>query len=341
MNRLRLSSRTRTWLALAVLLLTSARHASAQELRLPMKDGSVRFAVMGDNGTGTVGQYEVARQMAAYHASFPFEFVIMCGDNLYGGSGPKDYRKKFEQPYADLLAAKVRFYAVLGNHDNPAEVNYEGFNMGGRRYYTWRGSAGGLARIGGTGVRFFALDTTNIDKPQLDWLESELKKSSSDWKIAFFHHPIYSSGRTHGSSLGLRVLLEPLFINYGVSVVFSGHDHVYERIKPQHGITYFVSGAGGALRKGNIDRDSSLTDVGFDSDCHFMLVEIDGLDLYFQTISRTGQTVDAGVIHHMPFAEETAPASPLPPLPDSTQVPLAPVSPSPPGATPPDPPSHP
>jgi len=319
------------WLLAAVLL--SPALSDAQELRLPNQDGSVKFAVIGDTGTKSTYQYEVGKQMAAFHSAFKFDFVVMCGDNLYGGSSPRDYQTRFEQPYADLLAAKVKFYATLGNHDNPTEINYKDWNMGGQRFYTWQETAGGFAKVGGTGVRFFALDSNYMDKPQIDWLESELKKSSSEWKIAVFHHPLYSSGKTHGSALDLRAMLEPLFISYGVSVVFSGHDHFYERLKPQQGIAYFVCGAGGSLREHNIDRSSGLTEVGFDTDYSFMLVEIDGLDFNFQAISRTGKTVDSGVIHHSPFTESTAQATPLPPPADSTKVPTAPVSPTPPEGT--------
>ena len=183
-------------LAVALALL-AAPLARAQELRLPKKDGSVRFAVMGDTGTASTAQFDVGKQMKAFHDKFPFEFVIMVGDNLYGGSSnPDAFRSRFEAPYAELLAAKVKFYAALGNHDNPTQVNYRNWNMGGQRFYTFR-VGGGLG--GGVGVRFFVLDSNYVDKPQLDWLEGELKKSKSEWKIAFFHHPLYSSGKKHGS----------------------------------------------------------------------------------------------------------------------------------------------
>jgi predicted phosphodiesterase len=321
--------------ALAALpLLLAGPPTSAQDLRLPLKGGSIRFAVIGDTGTASTAQYDVAKQMAAFRTKFAFDFVIMVGDNLYGGSASaNDFKTKFEGPYASLLGGKVKFYAALGNHDNPSERNYKDWNMDGQRYYTWRASPGGLAKIGTPGVRFFALDSNYMDKPQLDWVESELKKSSSEWKIAFFHHPLYSSGRTHGSSLDLRSQLEPLFMKYGVTVVLTGHDHFYERIKVQNGIYHWVCGAGGSLRKGDIDRSTGLTEAGFDSDYSFMLVEIDGTDLNFQAISRTGQTVDSGVIHHPPFPAAATEAAPLPP--GSTLVPAAPVSPKPPaGPTP-------
>ena len=266
-------------------------------LTLPRKDGSVRFAVMGDTGTGDRGQYELAKQMVTFHDAFAFAFVIMLGDNIIGSDTPADMRTKFETPYKPLLDAGVVFHAALGNHDNPNQRFYKLFNMEGERYYAFEAAEGGMTKPTEAGVRFFALDTDYLDKPQLDWLEKALSSSSSGWKILFFHHPLYSSGNTHGSALESRAILEPLFVKYGVSVVFSGHDHIYERIKPQKGgIVYWVSGAGGRLRSGDI-RATDMTAKGFDRDNHFMAVEISGDDLYFQAISRTGETVDSGVVH--------------------------------------------
>jgi hypothetical protein len=271
-------------------LLALAAGLLAQDLRLPDK-GKVKFAVIGDMGTASREQAEVGHQMALFHQKLAFPFVITLGDNLYGGAtSPDDFRTKFEEPYKELLAAGVKFYASLGNHDEPAEKNYKLFNMNGRRYYTFRES----------GARFFALDSNYMDAEQLQWLEKELSASTSDWKIAYFHHPLYSSGRTHGSSLDLRKSLEPLFVKYGVNVVFSGHDHIYERMKPQQGITYFVSGSAGALRKGDYGQPQSFSAAGFAADYHFMLVEIDGTRMHFQAISRTGATIDSGTIEKPP-----------------------------------------
>jgi predicted phosphodiesterase len=257
----------------------------AQDLTLPLKPDSVRFAVIGDMGTGEKPQYEVAEQMIKARLKFPFEFVIALGDDLYGGSSPSDYERKFEQPYKLLLDAGVAFYAVLGNHDSPNERFFKPFNMNGQKYYTYKKS----------NVRFFALDSNYMNTQQLAWLEKELQNSGSEWKICYFHHPLYSSGAFHGPSTKLRLLLEPLFVKYGVQVVFAGHEHVYERVKPQNGVHYFTEGASGSLRKGNLKK-TDLTAAGYDQDRSFMLVEIAGDELYFQTISRTGLTVDSGVI---------------------------------------------
>jgi predicted phosphodiesterase len=270
--------------ALALLLL--ALSASAQQPQLPAGKGAVRFAVIGDTGTGDKHQYQIAALLKNYYDRYPFDFVLMMGDNLYGGESPDDYEKKFSRPYQPLLEKDVKFYAALGNHDDPAQRFYEKFNMGGKRYYTFKKGD----------VRFFALDSTYMDLEQLRWLEAELQKSNDRWKICFFHHPLYSSGKRHGPDIELRQALEPLFLKYGVNVVFAGHEHFYERIRPQKGIYYFIEGGSAKLREGNIGSRSEFTEKGEDQDNTFMVVEIEGDSLNFQTIRRDGQTVDAGVL---------------------------------------------
>ena len=264
----------------------AAVKSSPVKLTLPVKDGSVRFAVIGDTGSGTDKQRDVGTMMAQYRAVFPFEFVLMMGDNLYGGEAPKDFEKKFSEPYKALLDNKVKFYASLGNHDQSLQVNYENFNMNGKEYYRFKKG----------NVAFYALNSNYMDKKQVEWLESELSKDTSEWKVCFFHHPPYSSAKAHGSDPQLREVVEPIFIKYGVNVVLTGHDHVYERIKPQKGIYYFVSGGGGKLRTGDVNVASPLTANSYDRDLHFMLFEVAGDQMYFQAISRTGETIDSGVI---------------------------------------------
>ena len=271
--------------------------AAAQQVTLPQAKGSVRFAIIGDSGTGERPQYETAERLRLAHEQFPFDFVLMMGDNIYGSKTPQDFQRKFEQPYKPLLDNKVTFYASLGNHDVPEEQSYKLFNMDGRRYYSFKKG----------NVRFFALDSNYMDPDQLTWLTNQLQGSTDEWKIAFFHHPLYSSAAAHGSSLELRGILEPLFQRYGVQVVFSGHDHVYERMTPQKGIAYFTEGSSGQLRRGNI-RGAEFSAKSFDTDCAFMLVEITSNELYFQTISRTGQTVDTGKVARAESKREGVPS---------------------------------
>jgi hypothetical protein len=265
---------------------------------LPRLEDSLRFAVLGDSGSATSAQYEVGRRMAEARARFPFEFVVMLGDNLYGSQRAADFVQKFEKPYQALLSAGVKFYASLGNHDDPAQVNYKHFNMGGKRFYSYRPKED---------VCFFALDSNYLDKEQLAWLQKELRGSTAKWKICFFHHPLYSSGRKHGGLEAAREVLEPLFTENGVDVVFSGHEHFYERLKPQQGVHYFISGAAGKLREADIRQQSPVSARGFDTDLSFMLVEIAGDGMYFQVLSRSGRTVDGGVIRRSDATAGTLP----------------------------------
>ena len=253
----------------------------------------LKLAVIGDNGDGSRESYDIARQLTDARRDFPFELVLMLGDNFYGAQTPAEMARKFDTPFAPLLQAGVPFYAALGNHDNESVRFYRPFNMGGERYYTF-------AR---RGIRFFVFDTNLLDETQLAWIEQSLAEAREPWKIASFHHPLYSDGDRHGSNVELRVVLEPLLVRHGVSVVFNGHDHIYNRITPQKGITHFVEGSSGKLRKGGIV-PTAITAAYFDQDQTFMLAEIEGDELRFRTLSRTGQLVDSGTIRRRSMTEE-------------------------------------
>lgn len=267
---------------------TFAQVAPAQsgklDVRLPLEKDSVRFAVIGDSGTGGRQEFDIAQKMASYQDLVKFDFVIMLGDNIYGGHSASDFAQKFEKPFQPLLQRGVKFYASLGNHDDPdVERQYKPFNMNGERYYKYkRGN-----------VAFFVLDSDYMDPTQLTWLEQQLRDSNEKWKIAYFHHPLFNAGKHHGSDVDLRAQLMPLFQRYGVNAVFSGHEHVYERVKPVNNIYFFVLGSSGKLMTNDFGSKKDL-DVSFDSDQTFMLVEIAGDSLHFQVIARDGRTIDAG-----------------------------------------------
>ena len=163
-----------------------AQAPSAPAVALPNKDGSFKFAVLGDFGANSKQQYELAEQMAKLHDNLRVTHVVLVGDNLYGSERPQDFLKKFEQPYKPLLDAGVKFYASLGNHDAREQRFYKLFNMDGSCYYTFSPKPN---------VRFFALESTYPVPEQIEWLENELKASSSDWKIVVLPSPAVFVGR--------------------------------------------------------------------------------------------------------------------------------------------------
>ncbi len=168
----------------------------AQVVPLPNVDGSLKIGVLGDFGDASTRQYQVAAQMAKSHVDFRYELVLLTGDNLYGSERPQDFDRKFARPYKPLLDAGVKFYASLGNHDSREQRYYKPFNMDGKLYYSFKGAK--------QSVRFIALESTYPEPVQIAWLEQELKNAREEWKVVFFHHPLYSSGERHGSDTELR-----------------------------------------------------------------------------------------------------------------------------------------
>jgi hypothetical protein len=249
---------------------------------LPGLAGSTAFALIGDSGSGDGAQKAVANAMLRYHTTArPFTFVLMLGDNLYDD----DYHGEFSVPYQGLLERGVLFYAALGNHDRELQQHYKPFHMTDRLYFAFtEGNA-----------RFVALNSNHpADTAQLTWLDGAFGNTGTKWRIGFFHHPLYSSGdHARESRDSIRPALEPALVRNHVDVVFSGHDHLYERIAPQRGIRYFVSGGGG---RNLYDFHQSRFDEVGSSEHHFMVVEIAGDQMFFEAITPQGRTLDCGVL---------------------------------------------
>ncbi len=249
---------------------------------LPGISGSTSFALIGDSGSGDSAQKDVANAMFRYFTTARrFSFVLMLGDNLYDD----DYQGEFSVPYQGLLERGVLFYATLGNHDRELEQHYKPFHMTDRLYFAFtEGNA-----------RFVVLNSNHPgDDAQLAWFDGAFGNTGTKWRISFFHHPLYSSGdHAQQSREVIRPALEPALVRNHVDVVFSGHDHLYERIAPQQGIRYFVSGGGGRNLYGF---HKSAFDEAGSSEHHFMVVELAGDQMFFEAITPRGQTLDCGVL---------------------------------------------
>lgn len=263
-------------------------------LAMPERVRSVRFAVLGDTGTGDASQVKVAETLWSYYAQgHRFKFILLLGDNLYAGmESARDYERQFTTPYKKFLDARIRFRATLGNHDLAAQDDFEPFGMGGHPYYSFTEG----------NVKFVSLNSNEPSDPgQIAWLDKELQ-GANGWRICFFHHPLYSSG-VHGQEAArIRTLLEEALVRNKVNVVFSGHEHFYERSKPQKGIQYFVAGASARLRRGDL-RPHDFTAFGYDQEQSLMIIEIAGDELFYQTLISSGKTVDCGVVPRTPESQ--------------------------------------
>jgi Calcineurin-like phosphoesterase len=259
-------------------------------LTMPSHRGATIFAMIGDSGSGDLPQEQVAKAMLAYFtAARRFPFVLMLGDNLYDD----DYTGEFLTPYKPLLDRGVKFRAAIGNHDREPQIHFKPFNMNDRDYYSFdEGNA-----------RFVALNSNRPRDPdQLKFLDGAFTDAGTKWRICFFHHPLYSSGQHADESREvIRPALEPALVRNKVNVVFSGHEHLYERVAPQQGVRYFVSGGGG--RKLYDFRANEFDEVGI-SQHHFMVAEIEGDRLLFEAITPDQKLIDCGILFRTPEAQQ-------------------------------------
>lgn len=254
--------------------------------------GATRFLAVADVGSGDSNQRAVGAQMAAVHRRQPVDLVVLAGDNIYPSGDIRLIGKTFEQPYAELLAAKVPFHAVLGNHDirtdnGKPQLAYRPYGMKGRFYSVRQGD-----------VEFFMLDTNGNApwKEQLSWFRSALAKSKASWKVVVGHHPIYSSG-FYGNNSALREKFSSLMQRHGVQLYINGHEHNYERSKPIDGITYLVVGGGGASLRPVLPTAQSAKALSVFS---FAEIEAGPKTLTVTAWDRNGKRIDRAVIATKP-----------------------------------------
>jgi hypothetical protein len=254
-------------------------------IALPADAADFRFAAIACTGTGGKGQYAVAKVLADTHARNALGLVLLGGDNIYNDGEIKKINAVFERPYAPLLASKVPFYAVLGNHDvrtNNGEDELRYFKMPGR-YYTFTEG----------GIQFFALDTNvNADwKNQMLWLDQALSQSKTKIKIVYGHHPVYSSGFYKNNPRSVRDLA-PILSAHKVTLYLNGHEHDYERTKLINGVTYLNCGGGAGLRPVG---QSEFTAISR-SALHCVTFERRGSKLILTALGTDGQAFDTATL---------------------------------------------
>jgi hypothetical protein len=246
--------------------LTNAPVASAAFRTAPASGtGDISFVAIGDSGTGSTEQRQIAARMAAD----TYDVLLHAGDIAYGntgGTGEATYRTLndwFFDVYASLLPSHALF-TTEGNHDSrstngngvayldafvlPTNGASPAYPDHAERYYSFDY---GRVHVVVLDTEFAFQDATRRAE-QLSWLESDLAATTQQWKIALFHRSPYSAGGEHGSDLVVRNAFGPLFEQYGVQLVLSAHEHDYERTVPTRvasagtAVTYIVTGGGGA-----------------------------------------------------------------------------------------------
>ena len=272
----------------------------------------VTFAALGDGrpNSTTANPNQAAWDVAAEMAQHAFAFAIHSGDIVYGGgdcsggnSGWNQYLKAYFDVYEDSIK-QTPFYPAIGNHE---------LGSGGCGYQTYTdvyhlpenapsGDEERYYSFDWGNVHVISLNTQqsyNAGSAQYNWLENDLQNTDKRWIVVAFHRPPYSSG-SHGSNTNVRAHLVPLFEQYGVDVVFNGHDHDYERTCPiknnacttidDGGVVYFVTGGAGAPLYNK--KTTNTWSAKFLKKHHFMLISVNDCQMDIQAIDENGSVID-------------------------------------------------
>ncbi len=246
----------------------------------------VRFLAFGDSGGGGSDQKALLEQMY----EVPYGLMIHTGDIAYDNGELGEFEANVFGVYQDLFR-NIPFYPAAGNH----EYNHSAsaapfrsvFNLPGgednaRKWYSFDWGR----------IHFAALDTEASYATQAAWLDEDLSATTLPWKIVYLHRPPYSNGE-HGSDTSLRSALAPVLEKHGVQLVLAGHDHNYERVLPQNGTFYVVTGGGG---KGTRSVGSSSFTAFSAEVIHYVYGEATETQLTLHAIDGTGVEFDSVII---------------------------------------------
>ncbi|WNG44068.1 serine/threonine protein phosphatase [Archangium minus] len=266
----------------------------------------VHFTAMGDFGTGGSLQSQVLKLLG--QPSRAGEFLLTLGDNAYSSGTDAEFQSNMFKPMAALLR-EVPLFPSPGNHEyvtNKGQPYLDNFYLPANnpskseRYYSFDWGPVHFVSLDSNCPFGYTLSDCSLSLEKT-WLAQDLAATTRPWKIVFFHHPIWSSGE-HGSSTAMRREFAPLFEQYGVDLVLTGHDHNYERSKPMkgdavaasgtRGIPYLVVGSGGATLRTFPGSQPSWTAYRNNTHVGYLDVAVDGGTLTTKFIDSGGTVRD-------------------------------------------------
>lgn len=244
----------------------------------------VRLAVVGDVGEWTKSESDIAGEIVKSHNDRPFDAVLLLGDNVYQDGDPDVLKDRILPRLASLTDDGVMILAVLGNHDiedGNGAAQVEVFDLPGPWYSK-----------GFDDLLVVALDSNHPDYlVQEAWLESVLDEAEEQWIVAIMHHPPYSHGSHGGGDVSEKWIQS--FKDHDVALVLAGHEHDYQRLKPQDGVAYLVTGGGSKTRP---TADGDKTVAAWGKVLHFVEIDVWSDRLEIRAIEQHGEVFDEATL---------------------------------------------
>ncbi len=244
-----------------------------------------RFVVYGDCRDG----HDIHRKIVALTMEQKPAFVIQTGDLVHRGN--QDDLWKIYDDITGEMRKKIPLYPAPGNHDFGGTGYQARFNLatdsGNKMYYSFTRGRWHFVTLAVD--EHMAYDSAS---DQYKWLETELakaRKANQDIAVSF-HVPPYSIG-SHGSNMDVRSALCPLFEKFGVALVLNGHDHIYYRTI-RNGITYIVTGGGGAPLYPTDPNKGALPEDKWISANHLVVLDVDGDRVHGKMLKVDGSVFD-------------------------------------------------
>ena len=243
------------------------------------------FVAFGDFGTGDAAQRAVARAMETWaRTGHRVDALVTTGDNVYPDGSPSLFASRLDQPYRIL---RRPMWITLGNHDvqnghGTAELRH--LRLPKPPY---------AKRL--PGVQLLFLDADRPDAAQTRWLEDRLSAAGPPVRVVVFHQPAWSCS-LHGSTPAVDARWVPVLERHRVTLVLNGHDHNYQRFTSARGVTYIVTGGGGAALYPVASDCRTPHRAAAVSRHHFTAVEITATRVTVTAVSDAGAVLDRVVL---------------------------------------------
>ena len=258
-----------------------------------------RIVFYGDSRTG----HETHAKIASVIAREEPDIVLNTGDLVSRGSVYEQWKPQFFDPILPY-ASSITWFTVAGNHEQESVHYYNYVSLPGNESW-WSTDYANVHIVG--------LDTcldADENSEQYRWLVEDLRTNRQEWTMVVFHHPLFNAHPTR-SMPSYRWAWQSLFQEYGVDLVFSGHDHYYHRTypigrvdrAPQRGVVHITTGGGGASLYPTVERPYSA----YRRSCHHIVVlDVGGDRIVGRVIDKEGKGIDAFILdkQSVPSPEE-------------------------------------